>query len=67
MKQCFFCQKNIDDIDYKNVELLRNFLSSQYRILPRRKTLVCATHQRKLSSAIKRARQMALIPNVLKH
>ncbi len=67
MKQCFFCQKNIEDIDYKNTELLKNFLSSQYRILPRRKTLVCAKHQRRLASAVKRARQMALIPNVLKH
>jgi len=67
MKQCFFCQKNIEEVDYKNIELLKNFVSSQYRILPRRKTLVCAKHQRNLAKAIKRARQMALMPDVLKH
>ncbi|HRV32116.1 MAG TPA: 30S ribosomal protein S18 [Candidatus Paceibacterota bacterium] len=67
MKQCFFCQKNIDDIDYKNVDILKHFLSSQYKILPRKKTLVCAKHQRVLAKAVKRARQMSLIPTTLKH
>ncbi len=67
MKQCYFCQKNIENIDYKNVEVLKKFISSQYKILPRRKTLLCALHQRKLAKAIKKARNMSLLPFVPKN
>lgn len=65
-KVCYFCLNHIDEIDYKDVELLRRFLSSYQKILPRRKKGVCAKHQRKLAQAIKRARIMALLPFVKK-
>jgi small subunit ribosomal protein S18 len=61
-KSCYFCKENISNIDYKNTELLRNFLSGQAKILPPRRTGTCAKHQRLLATAIKRARFMALLP-----
>jgi len=61
-KQCYFCKENINYIDYKNTEILRNFLGGQAKILPRRRSGVCMKHQRLLSQAIKRARFMALLP-----
>ncbi|MBP6942616.1 MAG: 30S ribosomal protein S18 [Candidatus Buchananbacteria bacterium] len=61
---CFFCVNELDDIDYKNTTLLRRFISSYSKIVPRKRSNVCAKHQRKLSQAIKRARIMALLPFV---
>lgn len=66
MKQCFFCSQNVKDIDYKNVEMLKRFVSSQAKIIDPRHTGVCAKHQRKLANAIKRARIMGLLPFVRK-
>lgn len=63
-KHCYFCLNHRDEIDYKDVELLRRFVSSYHKILPRRKKGTCAKHQRKLAQAIKRARIMALLPFV---
>lgn len=63
-KHCYFCQQGIDDIDYKDKALISLGISSFERILPAKKTGVCAKHQRKLARAIKRARYMALIPYV---
>ncbi len=63
-KQCFFCSQNINDIDYKEVDLLRRFVSSQAKIVDPKHSAVCAKHQRKLSEAVKRARHMALLPFV---
>lgn len=62
MKQCYFCTNNVKEIDYKDVEPLKNFLDAHGRIVKHRKTSVCSKHQRKLSEAIKRARFMALLP-----
>ena len=62
MQQCYFCSQNVKELDYKDIEILKKFISGQFKILPRRKTHVCAKHQRKLSMAIKRARFMALLP-----
>lgn len=59
---CYFCQNNIKKIDFKNTEVLSKFTSEMHKIKPRRKSGVCATHQRKLSKAIKRARYLALLP-----
>ena len=59
---CYFCNQNIDDIDYKDAELLRQFISAQAKIMPRKRSHLCAKHQRRLASAIKRARFMAFIP-----
>ncbi len=66
-KVCFFCAENIEEIDYKQPELLRRFLSEWGRIQPRRKTGTCAKHQRKLSLAIKRARFLGLLPFTSEH
>ncbi len=61
-KDCYFCTNGIIDIDYKQTDMMQRFLSSYAKILPRKKTGICAKHQRKLSQAVKRARFMALIP-----
>ncbi|KPJ57133.1 30S ribosomal protein S18 [Parcubacteria bacterium DG_74_2] len=58
---CYFCQRNIKEIDSKEVLLLKRFLSSLGKIKGRKKTGLCASHQRKLAKAIKRARQLGLL------
>jgi len=63
-KVCYFCTEKSDSIDYKEVDLLRRFVSDRGKIRPRRQTGVCAKHQRRLTVAIKRARHMALLPFV---
>ena len=63
-KVCSFCVDKIDTIDYKDVARLRRFISERAKILPRRVTGTCARHQRELTVAIKRARQIALMPFV---
>src|SRR5207253_9358724 len=63
-KVCKFCADKIDDINYKDVKLLGPFVPERGKILPRRISGTCAMHQRKLQTAIKRARQIALIPYV---
>ena len=63
-KVCQFCVDKAKDIDYKDVARLRRFVSERSKILPRRTTGVCARHQRRLMEAIKRARQIALLPYV---
>jgi small subunit ribosomal protein S18 len=65
-QQCFFCSQNLKNIDYKEIELLRRFVSSQAKIIDPRHTNICAKHQRKLALAIKRARFMGLLPYVRK-
>ena len=63
-KVCNFCVEKAQSIDYKDVAKLKKYLAESGKILPRRMTGVCARHQRELAVAIKRARQMALIPYV---
>jgi small subunit ribosomal protein S18 len=63
-KVCFFTKNPNVKIDYKNVELLRDFISGNGKIIPRRVTGTKAIYQRELATAIKRARQMALLPYV---
>ncbi|MEK7094662.1 MAG: 30S ribosomal protein S18 [Patescibacteria group bacterium] len=65
-RSCFFCVKNIQHIDYKNTGTLRRYLSSFGKIVPRKRSFVCASCQRKLALAIKRARTLALLPFVNK-
>jgi len=65
-KHCYFCINGINEIDYKDIDLLRRFISNYEKILPRRKKGTCLKHQRKLARAVKRARIMALIPFVRK-
>jgi small subunit ribosomal protein S18 len=61
---CKFCVEKIDYIAYKDVKLLAPFIPERGKIQPRRISGVCATHQRALQTAIKRARQLALVPYV---
>ncbi|ELK46467.1 30S ribosomal protein S18 [Halobacillus sp. ACCC02827] len=61
-KVCFFTANGITHIDYKDVDLLKRFISDRGKILPRRVTGTSAKYQRKLTKAIKRSRQMALLP-----
>ncbi|HET6872021.1 MAG TPA: 30S ribosomal protein S18 [Sporolactobacillaceae bacterium] len=61
-KVCYFTVNNITYIDYKQVDLLKRFISERGKILPRRVTGTSAKYQRQLTVAIKRARQMALLP-----
>lgn len=63
-KVCIFCVEKSGHIDYKDVNLLRRYVSDRGKIRPRRQTGVCAKHQRQLAVAIKRARHMALLPFV---
>ena len=61
-KVCTFCVDKIQHIDYKDIARLRRFTSERGKILPRRMSGTCAKYQRQLSTAIKRARQIALLP-----
>lgn len=61
---CKFCVEKIDYINYKDVKMLAPFIPERGKIQPRRISGVCATHQRALQTAIKRARQIALVPYV---
>ena len=63
-KVCYFTKNKIEYIDYKDVELLKKFISPNGKITPRRVTGTSAKYQRMLSTAIKRARQMALLPYI---
>lgn len=59
---CYFCQRNIKEIDWKNDRLLSRYISASGKIKPKRKTGVCNMHQRVLKKAIKKAREMAILP-----
>ncbi|MBA2489387.1 MAG: 30S ribosomal protein S18 [Chloroflexi bacterium] len=66
-KVCAFCADRSAQIDYKEVNRLRRYLSERAKIEPRRKTGTCAEHQRALSTALKRARHVALLPYAPQH
>ena len=66
-KNCAFCNDKIDCLDYKDVSKLKRFLSEAGKILPRRITGTCALHQRKLSSAVKKAREASLMAYVFEN
>lgn len=61
-KFCKFCADKVDYIDYKDVRTLSQYIPERAKILPRRISGVCAPHQRKLTTAIKRARHLAMLP-----
>ena len=61
---CFFCKEKIDEIDYKNVNQLRRYISEKGKIRSRRITGACRRHQVQVAQAVKRAREMALLPYV---
>jgi len=64
--ECYFCQRNMKEIDFKDTELLAKFISGLAKIRARKRTGVCASHQRKLAKAIKRARYLGLLPYTTK-
>jgi len=64
MKQCYFCSQNLKDVDYKDIEILRRFVSGQKKIIDPRYSGTCAKHQRKVAQAVKRARYLGLLPFV---
>ncbi len=64
---CIMCADHIKYVDYKNVSFLRRFVSDRARIETRRRTSACAKHQRAISTAIKRARHLALLPYTPDH
>lgn len=66
MKNCYFCKRNIKEIDYKDTELLSRFIDELGKIKAPRYTGTCAKHQRKLAKAIKRARTMGLLSSTNK-
>ncbi|HLP86497.1 MAG TPA: 30S ribosomal protein S18 [Candidatus Paceibacterota bacterium] len=66
MKQDYFSSNNIKHIDYKDIEVLKRFLSPNARILSRRRTDITSKNQRKLAEAVKRARFMGLLPYIAK-
>ena len=61
-KVCSFCADKVESIDYKDVAKLRRFITERGKILPRRISGNCAKHQRQMTTAIKRARNVALLP-----
>jgi small subunit ribosomal protein S18 len=63
-KSCFFCKDKIEEIDYKNINQLRRYISEKGKIRNRRITGACRRHQRQVAVAVKRAREMALLPYV---
>jgi small subunit ribosomal protein S18 len=65
-KQCYFNQHNIEQIDYKDTEILKKFLNPHGRMVSRKRTGISAKYQRQLATAVKRARFMGLLPYVAK-
>ena len=65
-KLCRFCAENIP-VDYKNIKVIKSFITERYKIVPGRITGTCARHQRQLTVAVKRARHLSLIPYTTAH
>lgn len=65
-RRCHFCRRNIDYIDYKDLATLKRYVSDRGKIKPRRTSGNCTQHQSMLAQAIKRSREMALLPYVVK-
>jgi small subunit ribosomal protein S18 len=63
-KSCYFCKEKIDEVDYKNYNQLRRYISEKGKIRSRRITGACRRHQEQIAVAVKRAREMALLPYV---
>ena len=60
--ECNFCQEKVNTVDWKNRDVLRRFVTSQFKIAPSKRNHVCKKHQRRISDAVKNARFMALLP-----
>ncbi len=64
--QCYFTKNNIEQIDYKDLDALRKFMNPHGRMIARKRSGVCAKHQRQLAQAIKRARFLGLMPYIIR-
>ena len=64
VKACYFCVHKNEVVDYKNIDLLQKFISSHFKISKRKRSGLCAKHQRKVAESLKRARFIALLPYV---
>jgi small subunit ribosomal protein S18 len=62
IKTCYFCTNKVDEIDFRDVGLIRRFINQRGKIITPKRSGTCSKHQRKLATAIKRARTMALVP-----
>jgi len=63
---CYFCQRNLREIDFRDTEILKRFISGLAKIRARKRTGVCSKHQRQLTKAIKRARHLGLLPYTMR-
>ena len=63
-RNCYFCKEKVEEVDYKNIHQLRRYISEKGKIRSRRITGACRRHQNQVSVAVKRAREMALLPYV---
>ncbi len=63
-KECLFCKQNINEVDFKDLQILRRFINPRAKIVSGKRTGTCTKHQRMISEAIKRARIIALLPFV---
>ena len=63
-KSCFFCKSKVDEVDYKNINELRRYVSEKGKIRNRRISGACRRHQRQVAVAVKRARELALLPYI---
>lgn len=66
-KICYFCKNNIDVLDYKDIKLLKKYVKESGKIIPKRLNGTCSKHQRLVTKAIKRARNIALLPYETKY
>ncbi|MDD3919211.1 MAG: 30S ribosomal protein S18 [Candidatus Pacebacteria bacterium] len=64
MNNCYFCKKNINEIDFKDTNTLQNYISRSSKLKNKKKTNLCTKHQRKVALAVKRARFLALMPYI---
>lgn len=64
--ECYFCRNNIKEIDFKDVEILKRFITALGKIKAKKRTGLCASHQRKISKNIKRARQSGILSSTSK-
>lgn len=62
IKTCYFCTNKVDDVDFRDVGLIRRFINQRGKIITPKRSGTCSKHQRRLATAIKRARTMALVP-----
>ena len=65
-KQCYFTKNNVNQIDYKDVDSLKKFINPHGRMIARKRSGLCAKHQRQLAQAVKRARFLGLMPYIIR-